>query len=299
MNKKLIWKLSLLDILFCVLLGLICLALFLNARQNLAYHWHWELMPQYLIYFDQTTKSWHLNSLLLGFFTTIRLGFWSILLALFLGSVIALCRISSSLYLRLLARTYIGCIRNTPPIIVIFIFYFFLGDHILPNVDFSFLTPNSASWQTKILSTLYCPPEQLTGFTAAIFALAVLEAAYLAEIIRGGIENISRGQWEAALASGFSRWQALRLVIFPQALPLILPPLAGQCISTIKDSAIVSVISIQELTFQGEELSASTYLTFETWITVTLLYFILTFTCSRLVAKLESNHRDFSPNRPE
>ncbi len=284
MRKKLIWKLSLFDIIFCVLLIVLCLALAFYLRQNLAYHWHWELLPQYLIYFDKITQSWRLNSLLSGFLTTIRLSFWSILLALFLGGIIALCRLSSSLYLRLLAQTYIGCIRNIPPIIVIFIFYFFLGDHILPNFGLTFLNTDSASWQTKILATLYCPPQQFTAFTAAVFSLAVLEAAYLAEIIRAGIENVDRGQWEAALACGFSRWQAIRLIIFPQALPLI--------------SAIVSVISIQELTFQGEELSATTYMTFETWITVTLLYFILTFTCSRLIARLEKRFTVTSEKAP-
>ncbi len=90
---------------------------------------------------------------------------------------------------------------------------------------------------------------------------------------------------------GMKRWQLLQQVILPQAFQRMIPPLAGQAISTIKDSAIVSVISIQELTFQGMELMAATYLTFEVWITVTLLYFILTYTCSRLAGRLEARLR--------
>jgi len=117
--------------------------------------------------------------------------------------------------------------------------------------------------------------------------LALYEGAYITEIIRAGIQSIERGQWEASSALGFTSWQRMRHVIFPQATIRILPPLAGQVISTIKDSAIVSVISIQELTFQGMELMSATYLTFEVWITITLMYFLVTFTCSLAVRRLE------------
>jgi ABC-type amino acid transport system permease subunit len=100
------------------------------------------------------------------------------------------------------------------------------------------------------------------------YPLAVYEGAYITEIIRAGIQSIDKGQWEASSGLGFTRAQQLRYIIFPQALRRIMPPLAGQFISTIKDSAIVSVISIQELTFQGMELMAATFLTFEIWITM-------------------------------
>ncbi|MFZ2039920.1 MAG: ABC transporter permease subunit, partial [Desulfobacterales bacterium] len=87
---------------------------------------------------------------------------------------------------------------------------------------------------------------------------------------------------------GMGRWQLMRHIILPQAIKRILPPLGGQFISTIKDSAIVSVISIQELTFQGMELMSATFMTFEVWITVTLLYLLLTLTCSLALARLET-----------
>jgi len=98
---------------------------------------------------------------------------------------------------------------------------------------------------------------------------------------------VARGQREAAYAQGFTRRQTMRHIIFPQALPQILPPLTGQLISTIKDSAIVSVISIQELTFQGMELMSATYLTFEIWITITVMYLMLTLACSLGVQYIE------------
>jgi len=114
----------------------------------------------------------------------------------------------------------------------------------------------------------------LTSFLSAVLTLSIFEGAYITEIVRAGIQSIDRGQREAAAALGFTRWQRLRHVILPQAVQRILPPLGGQFISTIKDSAIVSAISIQELTFRGMELMSATYLTFETWITISGMYFI-------------------------
>jgi polar amino acid transport system permease protein len=117
--------------------------------------------------------------------------------------------------------------------------------------------------------------------------LGIYEGAYITEIVRSGIDSVDQGQWEAGSALGFDWWSSMRFIILPQAVRIVLPPLAGQFISTIKDSAIVSVISIQELTFQGMELMAATYLTFEVWITITIMYFGLTFGCSLLARKLE------------
>jgi hypothetical protein len=116
----------------------------------------------------------------------------------------------------------------------------------------------------------------------------VFEGAYITEIVRAGVQSIEKGIWEAAHALGLSRWQQLRYVVLPLAAQRILPPLAGQFISTIKDSAIVSVISIQELTFRGMELMSATYLIFEVWITITVLYLILTLSLSLVVSRVEN-----------
>ena len=148
-------------------------------------------------------------------------------------------------------------------------------------------------WQ-NLVGALFAPRGQLAPFLSAVVTLAVFESAYVAEILRGGIESIHRSQWDAAHALGLTRGQSLRHVILPQAVRRVLPPLAGQMISLVKDSAIVSVISIQELTYQGTQLMASTYLTIEVWLTVALMYFLLTWPCSLLVGRLE---RRFSPDR--
>ena len=126
-----------------------------------------------------------------------------------------------------------------------------------------------------------------SAFLSAIITLAIFEGAYITEIVRAGIESINKGQWEASYALGLSRYQQLRYIVLPQAVQKILLPLAGQFISTIKDSAIVSVISISELTFQGMELMSATYLTFEVWITIALMYLILAGSLSLLIGRLE------------
>jgi polar amino acid transport system permease protein len=107
------------------------------------------------------------------------------------------------------------------------------------------------------------------------------------EIVRGGIESIDKGQWEASRSLGLTRGRTLRLVILPQAIQRTIPPLAGQFISLIKDSSIVSLISIQDLTFLGNEVAATTTRVFEAWTIVALLYFALCFALSRQFARLE------------
>ena len=125
------------------------------------------------------------------------------------------------------------------------------------------------------------------AFLSAIITLAIFEGAYITEIIRAGIESVDKGQWEASYALGMNRYRQFRYIILPQATQRVLLPLAGQFISTIKDSAIVSVISIQELTFQGMELMSATYLTFEVWITITLMYLLLSLSLSLLIGRMD------------
>ena len=251
------------------------------------YRWNWSVIPLYLFRYDPEEERWVTNLLMQGFLTTIRLSVWTTLFALILGAVMGLLRLSRHLFRRMIGRTYVELIRNVPPLVLIFIFYFFISDQVIAalRVD-AFILSRSEETQS-LIAFFFGPPERVPAFLSALLTMVIYEGAYMTEIIRGGIQSIDRGQWEASTASGLTWWQQMRFVIFPQALPRILPPLAGQLISTIKDSAIVSVISIQELTFQGMELMSSTYLTFEIWITVTGLYLLLTLTLSLGVGRLE------------
>ena len=260
---------------------------FYRIQAGLHYDWNWEAIPQYLLRYDEASGEWVPNMLLQGLFTTIRLSFWGVLLATLIGGVMGLCRVSRRLFFRLIGGAYVGLTRNLPPLVLIFIFYFFVSSQIMPLLRVDDLLADSPEGVRDVLTFLFARPAAFSTFLSALMTLAVFEGAYIAEIVRAGIQSIDRGQWEASAALGLNRWQQLRRVILPQAVRRILPPLAGQFISTIKDSAIVSVISIQELTFQGLELMAATYLTFEIWITIAALYLLLSLTLSLGVDRLE------------
>ena len=280
-------KIRLLDmLLICVILiALGYVAHRINAQIH--YRWDWKSVPQYLLRFDGESGSWVSNVLLLGLYNTIRLSFWGTLLAALIGTVMGFCRVSRNLFCRLVARTYVEIIRNVPPLVLIFIFYYFLSGQVMSALGMdSFLASRSQGFQDAV-ALLLAPPSTFSAFVSALITLAVFEGAYITEIVRAGIESIEKGTWEAAYALGLSRWQQMRYVVMPLATQRILPPLAGQFISTIKDSAIVSVISIPELTFQGMELMSATYLNFEVWIVITVLYFILTFSLSLAIERWE------------
>ena len=255
---------------------------------RLHYQWDWKSVPQYLLRWDEESGGWLPNVLLLGLYNTIRLSLWGTVLATFIGTVMGLCRVSHHLFSRLLGRTYVELVRNVPPLVLIFIFYYFLSGQVMSALGMdSFLGSCSQGFQ-DVVALVLAPPSMFSAFVCALITLAIFEGAYITEIVRAGIESIEKGTWEAAYALGLSRWQQMRYVILPLATQRILPPLAGQFISTIKDSAIVSVISIPELTFQGLELMSATYLTFEVWIVITALYLLLTFPLSLAIERWET-----------
>jgi polar amino acid transport system permease protein len=258
-----------------------------RIRVGLSYRWNWEIIPQYLFRYDEARHSWVPNLLVQGFVTTIKLSIWSMLLATIIGIIMALFRMSRSLLRRMIGRAYVELIRNMPPLVLVFIVYYFISDQIIRALGLDRLLLSRGPVMQDLLAGLLAPASQLPVFLSAVVMLSLYEGAYITEIVRAGIQSIEKGQWEGSSAQGFSKLQQLRYIIFPQATVRILPPLAGQLISAIKDSAIVSVISIPELTFQGMELMSATYRTFEVWITITLMYFLLTFSCSIAVRRLE------------
>ena len=278
------WK-TLDTVLLALVIGAVAYLVY-RVTHNLEYQWNWSVIPQYLFRYD-TQQGWVANLLVQGLLTTMRLSFWSLLLALPLGLICGLLRTSQLFFNRLIGGTYVTLLRNLPPLVLVFIFYYFISDQILPLLALGEYLELAPAWIQALSAWFLAGPDQIEPFIAAVLTLALFEAAYIAEIVRAGINSIDSGQWQAARALGMRRWQLLRHVILPQAIQRIIPPLAGQAISTIKDSAIVSVISIQELTFQGMELMAATYLTFEVWLTITLLYFMLTYSCSWLAGRLE------------
>ena len=231
--------------------------LMINGTQQLGYHWQWYRVPQYI--FSMTDNRLAPGPLIQGLLITIRITAVSLLLAFVFGLTAALMRLSRSLLARIIARGYLEIIRNTPLLVQLFFIYFVLG----PVLDIS-------------------------GFTSAVLALSLFEGAYASEIFRAGIISIQKGQWEAAFSIGLNRLQTYRRVILPQALRRILPPLASQAVSLIKDSALVSTIAIYDLTMQGQAIVAETFLVFEIWFTVAAIYLVLTLALSVSVFFMES-----------
>ncbi|MFW5681011.1 MAG: amino acid ABC transporter permease [Pseudomonadota bacterium] len=258
---------------------------------RLVYDWNWGMIPGYFLFVDETTGEWRTNMLLDGLFTTIRMAIWASIIALVVGTAMAMARISTLPSVRWLARTYVELVRNLPPLIFIFIFFFFLSTPISNQLGLADWARQLEGPPRAVVTFLFGPPNLFANFVTGTICLALFEAAYVTEIVRAGIQNIARGQWEASTALGLTRRQTLRLVILPQAVRKILPPLTGQMISLIKDSSIVSLISVQELTFTGQQISVATRKVFEVWLTVAALYFVLCFGLSLLSRHLEARFR--------
>jgi polar amino acid transport system permease protein len=254
---------------------------------SLNYKWNWGIIPSYLLHYNKTEQSWQSGVLLQGFFTTIKLSIWGTVLAAIVGTFMGLMSISRRLFFRLNARTYVELVRNIPALVLVFIFYFFVSDQIMPLLHVDELSRSLTGSSLWLFSLIFSRPEMITQFLSGVITLGLFQGAYISEIVRGGIQAIDRGQWEASASIGLSRWKQMRHVILPQAIRNMLPPLANEFINTIKYSAIVSVISIQELTFQGMQVMASTQVTIEVWLTITAMYLVLCLCLSLFVGRLE------------
>jgi polar amino acid transport system permease protein len=282
-------RITKLDVVIITLILLLAAFIAYRLTIKLNYKWNWSIIPQYLYYFDEAEGRWKANVLMQGLFTTIRLSVWSTLLAMLFGFVTGIMRTTPRLFNRLVGRSYVELIRNVPPLVLIFIFYFFVSDQIMPLLGVEeFIRSRSPDTQ-RILSYFFSTPELFTAFLSGMFTVAFFQGAYITEIVRAGIQSLSKGQWEASYALGLSWRQQMFDIILPQALRRVLPPLANEFINTLKYSAIVSVISIQELTFQAMQVMAATHVTIEIWLTVTAIYLVMCMALSFGVQWLE-NH---------
>ena len=280
-------RITKLDVVVTALILLLAAYIAYRLTMKLNYKWNWSIIPQYLFFFDETEGRWKANVLIQGLFTTIRLTVWSTLLAIVFGFITGIMRTTPRLFNRLVGRSYVELIRNIPPLVLIFIFYFFVSDQIIPLLGVEAFVRSSSPDTQKVLGFFFSPPNLFTAFLSGMFTIAVFQGAYITEIVRAGIQSISKGQWEASYALGLSWRQQMTYIILPQALRRVLPPLANEFINTLKYSAIVSVISIQELTFQAMQVMAATYVTIEIWLTVTVIYLVMCMTLSLGVQWLE------------
>ena len=198
--------------------------------------------------------------LITGAGITIQITAISVGLGLIIGMFVGIARISNVKLLRWLAAIYIDFLRGTPLLVQIFLIYFALPVILEQRVD---------------------------PFIAAITACGINSGAYIAEIFRAGIQSIDEGQMEAGRSLGMTWVQTMRYIIVPQAFKNIVPPLGNEFIALLKDSSLVSVIGFEELTRRGQLIIARTYGSLEIWISVAIIYLVMTLTISRLVAYLE------------
>jgi polar amino acid transport system permease protein len=206
--------------------------------------------------------------LLTGLWMTLEVSLFAILLGIVIGLLTGLARIADNPALRLSAITYIELIRGSPLLVQIFLWYFVVG---------------------TLINTLLAKHgiSQIPSLWFGVISLALFAGAYIAEIVRAGIQSVHRGQMEAARSLGMDYGQAMRKVVLPQAFRRILPPLAGQFISLIKDSSLLGVIAIRELTKATRETVSTSLQPFELWIVCAILYLVLTFALSMFVQYLE------------
>lgn len=205
-----------------------------------------------------TKSQKQIGPVLEGLWVTLKISFFSAILTFIIGVVVALMRLSTYQFLKDIATVYITIVRGTPLLVQIFLFYF-----IVANIF------------------------ELDRFVAGVLALGIFFGAYMAEVLRGAIQSIDKGQIEAANSLGISKFQAMRYIILPQAFKRALPTLVGEMIALVKDSSLVSVISITDLTKVGKEIVSNTFSPFETWIVIALVYLTITSTMSFIGHKLE------------
>lgn len=203
-------------------------------------------------------------ALLLGTRLTIELAVIAVAIGLVIGSFAGIARVGASRVARIVTGVYVDFIRGTPLLVQLFLVYFGLPTLIGRPV----------------------PP-----FIAAITAMGVNSGAYIAEIVRAGIQSVDRGQMEAARSLGLTYSQSMRFIIFPQALRRIIPPLGNEFIAMLKDSSLVSVIALEELLRKGQVVITRTFRPFEVYMVVALIYLVMTLAISRLVAWSERRLR--------
>jgi polar amino acid transport system permease protein len=317
-DKNLIWKVA-----YAVVLVAVCLGFYWATTQT-DYIWRWNRIPRYFYYVDTvnvtaemegdvtsitkkdedsvvivsdgtdseyytipdsdvmvdvgqtvfmgdtigTYSEGRMGLLVEGTIITIEVSIVAIFFGILIGLFTGLSRISTNPFLKMSAITYIEIIRGTPLLVQIMIWYFVLGT-IINNLL------NKAG--------LFQVPELWFG----IASLAIFAGAYVAEIVRAGIQSIHKGQMEAARSLGMTKITAMRKIILPQAFKRILPPLAGQFISLIKDSSLLGVIAIRELTKATREAVTTSLMPYELWFVCGVLYLVITFTLSMFVQYLE------------
>ena len=254
-RMKRMWR-QVSDILLFLAGGGLCVWAVWVGAAGMGYNWQWYRVPRYIYRVIESELIW--GPLMRGLFVTLEITLFGGMIAIAIGLCTALLRLSRSASGYAIATIYLEAVRNTPLLVQMYLFYFVLS-----------------------------PIIGIERFWTGVICLAVFEASFIAEIIRGGILSVERGQWEGASALGLRPWQVYARIVLPQAVPIMLPPMTSAVVNLIKNSAIVSTIAIFDLTTEGRNVIAETFMSFEIWFTVAAIYLVLTISLSLVAAWLE------------
>ncbi len=202
---------------------------------------------------------WEMGQASLG---TLQLMFASFWLACLLGMIVALVHMARFRFLRALAKLYIGFFRGVPVLVILYWIYF-----ALPEMGYEVLV--------------------ISSYTAAVLGLGIHGGAFLAEIFRSGIESLHRGQMEAALSLGMTPAKAMTYIILPQAIRVVLPPIANYAVGLLKETALCSIIAAPELMLRTKDLASSSFLPMQAFVLAAIFYYIMSFPMMRAVEYLE------------
>jgi polar amino acid transport system permease protein len=222
----------------------------------MGYNWQWYNVRQYL--FDFTEDGFQWGPIALGLVQTLKISALSFLIAVVIGLLIALLRLSGLVVGQAVASIFLEAVRNTPILVLLYLFYYVLG-----------------------------PVFGWDRFVAGVLCLAIYHAALMSEIFRAGVNSVPTGQWEGAKSVGMSTGLIYRYIILPQSIRFILPPMTNELVNLVKSSAIVSVIAVAELTTAGRNIISDTYMSFEIWFTVGAVYLVVTALLSALASRVE------------
>ncbi len=230
-----------------------------SGAQAMGYNWQWYRIPQYFYSFTEDGFQW--GEISVGLVKTLTLSSIAFALAVVMGLIVALLRLSGLVVCTAVSVAFLELIRNIPLLVLLYLFYYVLG----PIFGFD-------------------------RYWASILCLAVFHSVLISEIFRAGINAVAKGQWEAATSIGMSKGQAYRYIILPQSIRFMLPPMTGEVVHMVKSSAIVSVIAVAELTTIGRNIISETYMSFEVWFTIAAVYMVVTLILSVGVSFVERRY---------
>jgi polar amino acid transport system permease protein len=271
-------------ILLCVVAGIF---FFFRIKYGLKSNINFADMGRFFFARNAETGRWEARFLVLGLIATIKISIWAMIPATIVGMILGIFRTSGNLFMRMVGRAYVETIRNLPPLVLIFIFYFFVADQIMSLIGVEGFVRGLSERSQAILAFLFADKTLFVPFLSGVLTLAFFVGAYITEIVRAGIESVETGQRQAAYSLGLSWLDEMRFIILPQAIKVVVPALANEYINVVKYSSIMSVVSIQELTYMGVQVNLLKSDLLTVWLTISFMYIVLTSSLSLIANRLE------------